>query len=188
MIATKLPLHSWCRLVSAGVKVPFLGSLLKGHVLWCLLYYLLLYYEPVKERTPAISCIALCHETLPVAPWALVVGFLIITTAKHLWAIWLGWFWLLWAWIFSACQSVHYNSYRVIPEAQHENWDKDTFPSGRLCHSGLHQRSAIAVGLFSVLLVLRQVTGVAIGWVAFQNHGADKIQLKEAHTNSIPII
>ena len=75
-----------------------------------------------------------------------------------------------------------------IPEAQHGNWDKDTFPSTRLCHSGLHHRSAIAVGLFSVLLALGQVTGVAIGCLAFQNHGADKIELKKAHTDSIPIV
>ncbi|KAF7508631.1 hypothetical protein GJ744_009023 [Endocarpon pusillum] len=69
----------------------YFGTFVHGTVLWCLLYYLPLYYEAVKAYSPIIVGIAVFPETFTVAPASIIVGVLVSTTGRFRWAIWSGW-------------------------------------------------------------------------------------------------
>jgi hypothetical protein len=47
--------------------VTYMETILHGIVLWCLLYFLPLYYEAVKGYTPIVSGVAILPETTFVA-------------------------------------------------------------------------------------------------------------------------
>ena len=72
--------------------VNYFGTFVHGIVLWCLLYYLPLYYEGVKDYTPTIVGVAIFPETFTVAPVSIIVGIAISMTGHFRWAIWSGWF------------------------------------------------------------------------------------------------
>ncbi|KAJ5674185.1 Efflux pump [Penicillium macrosclerotiorum] len=71
--------------------VSYLGTCIHGIVLWCLLYYLPLYYECVKGYSAIISGVSVFPETFTVAPASIVVGVLITKLGRFRWAIWGGW-------------------------------------------------------------------------------------------------
>ena len=71
--------------------VSYLGTFVHGIVLWCLLYYLPLYYEGVKDYTPTIAGLAVFPETFTVAPASIIVGITISKIGRFRWAIWAGW-------------------------------------------------------------------------------------------------
>ncbi|TVY46196.1 Efflux pump [Lachnellula occidentalis] len=71
--------------------ISYLGTFLHGVILWCLLYYLPLYYECVKGYSPTISGVAAFPETFTVAPASIVVGVLASMWGRFRWAIWTGW-------------------------------------------------------------------------------------------------
>lgn len=83
-----IPVHIFSNRTAA---VNYLGTLVHGIVLWCLLYYLPLYYEAVKAYKPIIVGIAVFPETFTVAPASIVVGILVSITGRFRWAIWSGW-------------------------------------------------------------------------------------------------
>ena len=60
-------------------------------VLWCLLYYLPLYYEAVKSYSPIIAGVAVFPETFTIAPLSIMVGVAVSITGRYRWAIWSGW-------------------------------------------------------------------------------------------------
>jgi hypothetical protein len=152
--------------------VSFIGSLLQGLVLWCVLYYLPLYYEAVKEYSPIVSGVALFPESFTVAPSAMVVGVLTTRWGHYRWAIWLGWLLStlgvglicfikvntsIPAWIFL----------NIIPGIGLGL----LFPSlgFAIQASATSDTLAIAVGMFSFFRAMGQAIGVAIGGVVFQN-------------------
>ncbi|KAL9092541.1 MAG: hypothetical protein Q9165_004345 [Trypethelium subeluteriae] len=69
----------------------YLQTFLHGIILWCVLYYLPLYYEAVKGYTPIISGIALFPECFTTAPAAVVAGTVVAITGRFRWATWSGW-------------------------------------------------------------------------------------------------
>lgn len=71
--------------------VNYIGTLVHGMVLWCLLYYLPLYYEAVKAYSLIIVGVAVFPETFTIAPTAILVGIAISITGRFRWAIWSGW-------------------------------------------------------------------------------------------------
>ena len=72
--------------------VNYFGNLIQGIILWCLLYYLPLYYEAVKDYNPLIVGIAVFPETFTVTPASVIVGVVVSVTGRYRWAIWSGWF------------------------------------------------------------------------------------------------
>ncbi|CAI7608244.1 unnamed protein product [Penicillium pancosmium] len=68
--------------------VTYLGTCIHGIVLWCLLYYLPLYYECVKGYSAIISGVGVFPETFTVAPTSNRVS----KWGRFRWAIWSGWF------------------------------------------------------------------------------------------------
>jgi hypothetical protein len=71
--------------------VTFFCTTLHGLVLWCLLYYLPLYYEAVKELSPIQAGLAVLPETLTLVPVSIMTGLLITWRGSYRWAIWTGW-------------------------------------------------------------------------------------------------
>lgn len=71
--------------------VNYFGTFIHGIVLWCLLYYLPLYYEAVQNYTPIVVGVAVFPETFTVAPASVVVGIAVSKTGRFRWAIWSGW-------------------------------------------------------------------------------------------------
>lgn len=71
--------------------VSYFGTFVHGILLWCLLYYLPLYYEAVKDYSPTAAGVAALPETFTVAPASIVVGVTISIYRRYRWAIWSGW-------------------------------------------------------------------------------------------------
>ena len=71
--------------------VNYIGTFVHGMVLWCLLYYLPLYYEAVKAYSPIIVGVAVFPETFTIAPLSIMVGVAVSMTGRFRWAIWSGW-------------------------------------------------------------------------------------------------
>lgn len=71
--------------------VTYLQTFLHGVILWCVLYYLPLYYEAVKGYSPIVSGIALFPQCFTTAPSAVVVGIVVAMTGRFRWATWSGW-------------------------------------------------------------------------------------------------
>ena len=76
---------------SRTAAVSYFGTFIHGIVLWCLLYYLPLYYEAVKGYNPIIVGVAVFPETFTVAPASIFVGLVVSKTGRFRWAIWSGW-------------------------------------------------------------------------------------------------
>ncbi|KAJ6141227.1 Efflux pump [Penicillium chermesinum] len=71
--------------------VSYLGTCIHGILLWCLLYYLPLYYECVKGYNAIVAGVGVFPETFTVAPASIVVGVLVTKYGRYRWAIWSGW-------------------------------------------------------------------------------------------------
>ncbi|KAF2469991.1 MFS general substrate transporter [Lindgomyces ingoldianus] len=69
----------------------YFGILIQGIILWCLLYYLPLYYEACHSLSPLRAGLAILPETLTVAPVAFIAGIAISKVGVYRWCIWLGW-------------------------------------------------------------------------------------------------
>ena len=89
--AAKQPLIPLTIFGNRTAAVNYLGTMVHGMVLWCLLYYLPLYYEAVKGYSPIIAGVAAFPETFTVAPASILVGIAISVTGRFRWAIWSGW-------------------------------------------------------------------------------------------------
>lgn len=156
----------------------YFETTIHGMILWCILYYLPLYYETVKGETPMLSGVSLFPETFTVAPAAMVTGILITKTGRYRWAIWGGWFLTTFgsgllcllkadtptvAWVFLNLISglglgILFPSMAFSIQAATTNKDL-----------------AFAVALFSFFRAFGQAIGVAIGGTIFQNEMKKKL-------------
>lgn len=150
----------------------YFETTIHGMILWCILYYLPLYYETVKGETPILAGISLFPETFTVAPAAMVAGLLITKLGRYRWAIWSGWLLTTLgtgllcylkvetstvAWIFLNLVSglgmgLLFPSMAFSIQAATPNKDL-----------------AFAVALYSFFRAFGQAIGVAIGGTVFQN-------------------
>ena len=89
--AAKTPLIPLGIFGNRTAATNYFGTMVHGIVLWCLLYYLPLYYEAVKGYSPIVVGITLFPETFTVAPVSILVGIAISITGRLRWAIWSGW-------------------------------------------------------------------------------------------------
>ena len=154
--------------------VTYIGSAMQGLILWCILYYMPLYYEAVKGYTPIASGVALFPECFTVAPLAVVTGILITKYGKYRSAVWLGWILSttgagllcilevdtsIPAWIFlNLVGGVGLGI--LFPALGFAN---------QASVSDQKNNMAIAVAMFGFFRAFGQAIGVAIGGVVFQN-------------------
>ncbi|KAH8704942.1 major facilitator superfamily domain-containing protein [Talaromyces proteolyticus] len=71
--------------------LTFFCTMLHGMVLWCIMYYLPVYYETIKGFSSLDSGLAVLPETLTLVPASILIGYLVSWTGKYRWAIWMGW-------------------------------------------------------------------------------------------------
>jgi uncharacterized protein YneF (UPF0154 family) len=152
--------------------VTYFTAFIHGIILWCILYYLPLYYEAVKGFSPILAGVALFPQTFTVAPASVVAGIVIAVTGKYRGFTWVGWGLTVLglgiltllkvdtstpAWIFINLVSglgtgVLFSAMALAVQAASTNENMD-----------------YAVTLFSFFRGLGQTVGVAIGGTIFQN-------------------
>jgi hypothetical protein len=159
--------------------LAYLTTLLHGTILWCLLYYLPLYFEAVKSYSPILSGIALFPKTFTVAPAGLLMGLLITFTGKYRWSILLGW----------ALTTLGLGLLLLLfdVDTHTTKWIFLMLPSGvgmgilfpamqfAIQGSSLNKDLAFAVALFSFFRNFGQALGVAVGGTIFQNQMKRKL-------------
>ncbi|KAL6250391.1 hypothetical protein RBB50_002693 [Rhinocladiella similis] len=165
-------------------NIAYATTTLHGMILWCLLYYMPLYFEAVKDYSPVISGVALFPATFTVAPMAVVTGLLITRFASYRWAIWLGWTFSTLGLGLLVLLKVHTS----IPQ-----WIFIDLVSGvglgilfpalqfELQAASSSQDMAFAVAVFVFARSLGQTFGIAIGGVIFQNQMVKKLQAYPAY-------
>ena len=156
----------------------YFGTTLHGMILWCIAYYMPLYYEAVKGETPIIAGVSLFPATFTVAPAATVTGIVITRTARYRWAIWSGWVlttlgtgilylldvntttiqWIFLNLVSGLGMGILFPSMAFSIQAATRSKDL-----------------AFAIGMFSFFRAFGQALGVAIGGVIFQNQLKKKL-------------
>jgi len=164
-----IPLSLFC---NTTANVSYLIDAWHGCILWCLLYYLPLYFEAVQGYRPIIAGVALFPETFTVAPLAIITGCMVSKTGKYRWAILAGFALTTFgvflnlrldistsipAWIFLTTVSgiglgMLFGSMEFAVQAASSDADQ-----------------AFAVATFSFFRTFGQAVGVAVGGVVFQN-------------------
>lgn len=141
-------------------------------ILWCLLYYLPLYYEAVKGETPILSGVSLFPQTFTVAPAAVIVGILVSKTGRYRWAVWSGWV------LTTAGTGL---LYLLDVHTKPLVWIFLNLVSGlgtgmlfagmafAIQASASNKDLAFAVAMFSFFRAFGQALGVAVGGTVFQN-------------------
>lgn len=156
----------------------YFETTLHGMILWCLLFYMPLYFEAVKGETPIIAGISLFPASFTVAPAAVITGIAITKTGRYRWAIWSGWVlttlgtgilylldvntttvqWVFLNLVGGLGMGVLFPSMSFAIQAATTNKDL-----------------AFAVALFSFFRTFGQAIGVAVGGVIFQNQLEKKL-------------
>ncbi|KAF2202686.1 MFS general substrate transporter [Delitschia confertaspora ATCC 74209] len=156
----------------------YLQNVIHGIVLWCLMFYLPLYYEAVKGFSPTLAAVSLFPQSFTVAPAAAIVGITIAKTGRYRWAVWSGWFLTTFgtglliffdvntptaAW---TCMSlVGGVGFGILFPAMALALQAATKPEDQ----------AYAVTVFTFLRAFGQTIGVAVGGVVFQNQIRKKL-------------
>jgi hypothetical protein len=152
--------------------VSYIGTVITGLVLWCILYYMPLYFQAVKGYSPIISGVALFPQSFTVAPVGAVCGALIVKTGHHRWAVWLGW----------GLGTLGLGLYCVLQVGTSiPGWIFLNLVSGiglgflfpgiatAIQASVASEHAAIAITMFSFFRSAGQALGVAVGGVIIQN-------------------
>ncbi|KAK2048224.1 major facilitator superfamily transporter [Colletotrichum somersetense] len=71
--------------------VNYIMTVFHGMILWSILYFLVLYYQAVKDYSVVISAVAALPESLTVAPAGMAVGIIAGVTGRYRWSLWSGW-------------------------------------------------------------------------------------------------
>ncbi|KAL9086203.1 MAG: hypothetical protein Q9165_007268 [Trypethelium subeluteriae] len=159
--------------------VSYLGTIITGLVLWCILYYLPLYFEAVRGYSNVITGVALFPQTFTVAPAGALAGGLITKTGKYRWSIWLGW----------SLGTIGLGLLCVLNvNTSIPGWIFLNVVSGlglgflfpaiatAIQASVSTDHVAIAIAMFSFFRSAGQALGVAVGGVIFQNRMAANLR------------
>lgn len=159
--------------------IAYMAEVSQGIIMWCILYYLPLYFEASKSYSPVSAGLGIIPLTVTLAPSAVVMGFVIARSGKYYLANIVGWGvgtiglglmtlmdrdtetwkWILFMVFAGIGQGILVQSLRLTIQAASTN-----------------QNLATAAAMYVFFRCLGQTLGVAIGGVAFQNEV--KIRLK----------
>lgn len=87
----KCPLVPLARFTSRTTVLAFMCACAHGLALWCLMYYVPLYYEFVKGFNTLKTGVAMLPVSLSIVLGATAAGYLVSWTGKYRRMIWLGW-------------------------------------------------------------------------------------------------
>lgn len=85
------PLIPLAQFRNRSCLLTFFCAMLHGMALWCIMYYLPVYYESIKGFSSLDSGLAVLPETLTLVPASILIGYLVSWCGSYRWAIWLGW-------------------------------------------------------------------------------------------------
>lgn len=156
----------------------YLETTIHGMILWCVLYYMPLYYEAVKGETPILAGISLFPATFTVAPAAMFTGLVITKTGRYRWAIWSGWVLATLGTGILYLLDVNTTTVQWVFLNLVSGLGMDVlFPSMAFSVQAATKNKdfAFAVALFSFFPAFGQAIGVAIDGVIFQNQLKKKL-------------
>ncbi|THC88980.1 hypothetical protein EYZ11_011579 [Aspergillus tanneri] len=159
--------------------ISYLGTILHGMILWCVLYYMPLYFEGVKGYTPILSGLSCLPMTFTVAPAAGVVGIIIAVTGRYRHTIWVGWTFSTLGLGLLYLLDVHTPiALWVCVMIVGGTGLGILFPSMAFAIQGsaVDADVAYAIGMFSFFRAFGQTVGVAVGGVIFQNRMRIELQ------------
>ena len=159
--------------------IAYVAETAQGIIMWCILYYLPLYFEASKSYSPIFAGLGIMPLTVTLAPAAVIMGFVIARTGKYYvanlvgWAIGalgLGlmtlmdpttatWKWIVFMVFAGIGQGILVQSLRLTIQAASNN-----------------QNVASAAALYVFFRCLGQTLGVAIGGVTFQNEVKERLK------------
>ncbi|ORY08997.1 major facilitator superfamily domain-containing protein [Clohesyomyces aquaticus] len=150
----------------------YLGIYIQGINLYCLLYYLPLYYEACHSMTPLKSGIALLPEMLTVAPIAFGAGIRVSKIGKYRWCVHIGWM-MTTIGLGIMClldQDSHPSTWVVINILPGVGFGL-LFPGLEFAIQAAAGQGDVAdaATMYNFIRALGQATGVAIGGAIFQN-------------------
>jgi len=159
-------------LKSPTAAATYACTFFHGLVLWCMLYYLPLYFEAVRSQSPIMTGISVFPDTFSIAPAAIAVGVIVTLTGSYRWSIWGGWLLTV-----VGCGLMTL----LTPSIPTYGWVLINLVPGVGCGMlfpglafGIQAAStdadaAAAVTLFTFSRSFGQAIGVALGGVIFQN-------------------
>ncbi|KAL9129802.1 MAG: hypothetical protein Q9217_001839 [Psora testacea] len=156
----------------------YFETVLHGMILWCLLFYLPLYYEAVKDESPILAGVSLFPQTFTVAPAAVVTGIAITKTGRYRFAIWAGWIFTILGTGLLYLLHVHTKTAQwVFLNVVSGLGMGMLFPSMSFAIQAASKDEdlAFAVAMFSFLRAFGQSIGVAVGGTIFQNEMKKKL-------------
>jgi len=152
--------------------VNYFGTFAHGIILWCMLYYLPLYYEGVKDLSPIMAGVAVFPQTFTVTPASITVGILVTLTGRFRWSLWAGWVFTTAGTGIMYLLDVHTSTVKwIFLNLLGGLGTGMLFPSMGFAiqASSSDENMSIAVAMFSFIRSVGQAFGVAIGGVIFQN-------------------
>ena len=159
--------------------IAFFTTTIHGLILWCVLFYLPLYFEAVQGYRPVLSGVAMLPDMLTIAPIAVITGQFITRYNSYYWTIWAGWLVTtlglgllvmldvqtkLQQWLF-ICLVSGIGLGILLPALLFE-----------LQAASRNEDMAFAVATFIFFRSLGQCIGVATGSVIFQNQMLQKLR------------
>ncbi|KAE8135064.1 major facilitator superfamily domain-containing protein [Aspergillus pseudotamarii] len=165
---------------SPTTVVSYVGTIIHGLTIWCVLYYFPLYFEGVKGYSPLLSGVALLPFSFMAAPSAVIVGILITITGRYRWSMWVG----------GALATLGIALLCILKaQTSVAGWVLLMLPAGLGggalfpallfgIQASAHPRHIpIAVAMSSFFRSFGQTLGVAIGGVVFQNRMRENLLL-----------
>ncbi|CRG87947.1 putative MFS-type transporter C1399,02 [Talaromyces islandicus] len=150
----------------------FVSAISSGLLVWCVVYYMPLYYEAVKNYSPVITGVAMFPLTFTVAPAGAIAGILITVYGKYRWAIWSGWMISTLGFGILCLLEVDTSIVKwIFLNAVSGIGLGFIFPSvaSAIQASVTRENVPMALAMFSFFRSLGQAIGVAIGGAVFQN-------------------
>lgn len=74
-----------------STSTTYLEIFLHGVVLWCIIYYMPLYFEGAQGFSPVPAGLTSLPQSCTVVPCAAAVGLIATKTGRYRWALWAGW-------------------------------------------------------------------------------------------------
>ncbi|KAL9616980.1 MAG: hypothetical protein Q9160_008207 [Pyrenula sp. 1 TL-2023] len=159
--------------------IAYLAETAQGIIMWCILYYLPLYFEASKSYSAVSAGLGIIPLTVTLAPSAVIMGFVIARSGKYYLANIIGWAigalglglmilmdrdtetwkWVLFMVFAGIGQGILVQSLRLTIQAASTN-----------------QNLATAAAMYVFFRCLGQTLGVAIGGVAFQNEVKERLK------------
>ncbi|KAK9369473.1 major facilitator superfamily domain-containing protein [Lipomyces kononenkoae] len=169
--------------------VNYIGTLMHGIVMWCMVYYISLYYLVVQGFTPIMSGVAAFPLTFTIAPASVVVGIAVSISGRFRWALWVGWALVVMGMGLMSMLSTGTTTGQWIGLTIVEGIGAGMlFPSmGTAIQASVDQDNvAIASAMFSFARALGQTFGVAIGGSIFTNRFTTlALQSSVLHDNAV---